>query len=93
MKLLVAILAVVAGVGLGNPARAQPSCYQEVLQAANNPGMRVQSASGGLSDTTRDNARLHLWRALRAAEQGDEAECRNQLGWSRYFVSPRKPGG
>ncbi len=93
VRYLVAIMAVVAGVAASASAQAQSSCYDEVLRSANNPALRVQSNMGGLTDSSRENARVHYWRALVAAERGYEAECRAQLGWGNYFVKPPKPSG
>jgi hypothetical protein len=62
---------------------AASECYAAAEKAEDNIGLRLQ---GGDTTAGRTAARIHLWRAEIAAARGDEAECWDQIGWSKYLV-------
>ena len=84
MLALVPVIAVAAFVG---PANAQTACHAKVMSTYDNPFLRIEMNSSGNIQAIED-AKLHLWRAQRSAELGNEAACWNQLGWADYFVKP-----
>jgi hypothetical protein len=70
-------------------AQAQSACEQQVLKDYDNPQLRLQFYQGAGSQASRNDAKLHLWRAQRSAELGDEAGCWDQRGWASYYVKPQ----
>lgn len=62
---------------------AATECYAAAERAEDNIGLRMQ---GGDTAAGRMSARVHLWRAEIAATRGSNAECRDQIGWSKYWV-------
>jgi hypothetical protein len=68
---------------------AQSACVSYVKQAYRNPLLRIQNYDGASgTPAARENSKVHLWRALVAGENGNEAECWNQFGWAAYFEKP-----
>jgi hypothetical protein len=62
---------------------ANSECLAAAEAVENSIFLRLQ---GEEEENSRQAARVHLYRAEWAAAHGNEAECREQIGWSKYFV-------
>jgi hypothetical protein len=68
---------------MAQASTAANECHAAAERAEDNIGLRIQ---GGDTAAGRMSARVHLWRAEIAAAGGNEAECRDQIGWSKHLV-------